>query len=100
MMIRVPGFVMPSDLEQAGNTARYGAEIFEMSGGTVLQVLHKGPFADELRTLKLMQNHADAQQVRKSGPHHEIHLTDWEKGQSQDHLRTILRDPVEQVSSP
>lgn len=102
MMMRIPNYVTQIDIEGAvrnlathGKDVQYPTEIFEMVGGSVLQVLHTGPFADELETLKHMQEFADAQKVRKSGPHHEIHLTNWEKGQSQDGLQTILRDPVE-----
>ena len=107
MMMRLPDFVTNNDIEQAGQSlaaadkeARCHAEVFEMDGGIVLQVLHTGPFADELETLKRMQIFADARKVNKSGPHHEIHLTDWEKGQPQDSLKTILRDPIESISAP
>ncbi|MCC9168879.1 hypothetical protein [Pontibacter harenae] len=59
-----------------------------------MQLLHAGPFAEELETLPLLQEFATANGLIKSGMHHEIHLVNFEKGQSQAHLRTILRDPV------
>lgn len=101
MMMRLPESVTQRDMERAEQnlsgdrqSISYHAELFEMKGGSVVQTLHIGPFANELQTLRQMQEFADSLHVRKSGPHHEIHLTDWEKGQNQDHLKTILRDPV------
>ncbi|PZR27558.1 MAG: hypothetical protein DI535_10055 [Citrobacter freundii] len=72
-------------------------ERFEYTAGKSVQILHSGPFAGELETLPILQQFATANGLKKSGMHHEIHLVNFEKGQSQAHLQTILRDPVSEV---
>ena len=69
-------------------------ERFTYTAGKCVQLLHLGPFAGELETLPVLQEFATANGLRKSGMHQEIHLVNFEKGQSQEHLQTILRDPV------
>lgn len=60
----------------------------------VVQVMHHGPFADELATLGRLGSFARDRGLRRSGPHHELHLDGFTRDTPQDHLRTILRDPV------
>ena len=60
----------------------------------VVQVMHHGPFAEELTTLERLGDFARRRRVRRSGPHHEIHLDAFTRSTPQDSLRTILRDPV------
>jgi hypothetical protein len=60
----------------------------------VVQVMHHGPFAEELTTLGRLGDFARERGVRRSGPHHEIHLDAFTRDTPQDALRTILRDPV------
>lgn len=69
-------------------------EFFSYEAGQSVQILHKGPFAGELETLPVLQEFANKNGLKKHGMHHEIHLTPFEKGQSQENLLTILRDPV------
>lgn len=66
------------------------------SAGDCVQIMHSGPFADELKTLPLLQKFATDNGWVNTGLHHEIHLTPFEKGQNQQHLKTILRDAVKQ----
>ncbi|MDQ1095371.1 MULTISPECIES: hypothetical protein [Chryseobacterium] len=73
-------------------------EHFEYTAGKCVQILHSGPFAGELETLPILQEFATANGLKKSGMHQEIHLVSFERGQSQAHLQTILRDPVSEVS--
>lgn len=70
-------------------------ELFTYTAGKCVQILHTGPFADELETLPVLQQFATENNFKKSGMHHEIHLTNFEIGQSQENLQTILRDPVQ-----
>ena len=69
-------------------------ERFSHTSSKCVQLLHMGPFAGELETLPVLQQFATANGLRKSGMNQEIHLVNFEKGQSQEHLQTILRDPV------
>ncbi|MCM8554308.1 GyrI-like domain-containing protein [Streptomyces sp. STCH 565 A] len=98
MLIRVPADVanagVPDEVRTA--TGAYGPDLgfFSMTEGKVVQVMHHGPFAGEHETLSRLGAFADAQSLRRSGPHHEIHLDPFGPGSSQEHLRTILRDPV------
>ena len=90
MLVRVPdGTVLPEDLERDQQMS-----LFTMTEGTVVQVMHHGPFADEDKTLARLGAFADAHGLRRSGPHHEIHLDAFGPHTPQAGLRTILRDPV------
>lgn len=71
-----------------------GLEIFTLPKQLVVQVMHVGPFANEFGTLERLGALADYQGVRRSGPHHEIHLDPFTRNTPQERLRTILRDPV------
>ncbi len=90
MLVRVPDdTVLPDDLALGD---RIG--LFTMTEGRVVQVMHQGPFADEDKTLARLGAFADAHGLRRSGPHHEIHLDAFGPQTPQAGLRTILRDPV------
>lgn len=97
--IRIPDFVSDKVIKEvahrsADNPFSRDVEHFTYTAGKCVQLLHTGPFAGELEILPLLQQFATANGWIKSGMHHEIHLVNFEKGQSQAHLRTILRDPV------
>ncbi|WP_028298825.1 hypothetical protein [Olivibacter sitiensis] len=96
--IRIPDFVKAEIIQEIGQTSDLSFakdfEHFTYTAGTCVQLLHKGPFAGELQTLPILQKFATENRFKKSGMHHEIHLTHFELGQSQEHLQTILRDPV------
>jgi hypothetical protein len=98
IVIRIPDFVKAETIQEIGQTTNLpfakDFEHFTYTAGTCVQLLHKGPFAGELQTLPLLQKFATENGFKKSGMHHEIHLTHFELGQSQAHLQTILRDPV------
>lgn len=96
--IRLPDFIAEEDVRRMArqSTSDFAQELeyFTYEAGKCVQMLHLGPFAGELETLPVLQQFATLNGLRKSGMHHEIHLTDFEQGQSQEHLQTILRDPV------
>jgi hypothetical protein len=69
-------------------------ELFTLPERLVVQVMHHGPFAGEIRTLAGLGAFAADHGVRRVGPHHEIHLDPFTADTPQDRLRTILRDPV------
>ncbi|MFC6101436.1 GyrI-like domain-containing protein [Olivibacter domesticus] len=100
--IRIRDFISDEHIRQVA-ARRQGIpfansfEHFEYTEGTCVQLLHSGPFAGELETLPILQQFATANGLKKSGMHHEIHLVNFEKGQSQAHLQTILRDAVSKI---
>lgn len=96
--VRIPEFIKAEALHEVGQKSDLlltkDFERFTYKAGTCVQLLHKGPFAGELQTLPALQKFATENGFKRSGMHHEIHLTHFELGQSQEHLKTILRDPV------
>jgi hypothetical protein len=98
MAIRIPEYVSEKDFQEvvklSKNAFANNFQFFTYTAGKCVQLLHKGAFAGELDTLPVLQQFATDNGLKKSGLHHEIHLVDFEKGQDQTHLRTILRDPV------
>lgn len=98
IVIRIPDFVKAEAIQEIGETSNLpfakDFEYFTYTAGTCIQLLHQGPFAGELQTLPILQKFATENGFKKSGMHHEIHLSHFELGQSQEHLQTILRDPV------
>jgi hypothetical protein len=78
----------------AADTATDNVVVFSMPEQDVVQIMHHGPFAEEFGTLGLLGDFAHQQGLRRSGPHHEIHLDGFTGTTPQETLRTILRDPV------
>lgn len=76
------------------DTAQNLLELFDLAEETVVQVMHHGPFADELGTLDRLGRFAERSGVARNGPHREIYLDAYTSTSPQDTLRTILRDPV------
>jgi hypothetical protein len=68
--------------------------LFALPERLVVQVMHHGPFAEEFGTLARLGSFASARRLRRVGAHHEIHLDPFTAATPQEHLRTILRDPV------
>lgn len=97
--IRIPDYITTENIDEIARHRKDifmvdDFELFNYSAGTCVQILHLGPFAEELQTLPVLQQFASDKGLKKSGMHHEIHLTNFEQGHSQQHLQTILRDPV------
>jgi len=69
--------------------------LYRMHEGLCVQLLHRGPFANEPQSLKQMQAFMSDYRLERNGLHHEIYLSDFRKT-SPDKLRTILREPVKQ----
>jgi len=99
--MRIPELVTDDDLREATGSLNLAEkafdaqfEFFEMTEGKVVQVMHDGPFSGELETMERLQQYADSSGLKDAGTHHEVYLVDWERGQKQDRLHTILRHPV------
>jgi hypothetical protein len=64
--------------------------------GRCVQALHVGPYADEARTIALMEAFAAEQGYQLHGKHHEIYLGDPRRAKPEK-LKTVLRHPVKRV---
>jgi len=102
LMIRIPEYVTAQHvafakdaLVPAQRELSKGIEFFEYREGKCIQMLHKGPFIYEYKTLRQLEEFASGSNLSKRGIHHEIYLEDFTTGSSQNHLRTILREPVQ-----
>ena len=83
--------------ERAGSIADKASDdvtLFSIPEQNVVQIMHHGPFAEEFGTLERLGQHAARLDLRRAGPHHEIHLDAFTRETPQGALRTILRDPV------
>jgi hypothetical protein len=58
------------------------------------QVMHVGPYSEELPTIERLHSFIEAQGLRPRGAHHEIYLGDPRRADPAK-LRTVLRQPVE-----
>ncbi len=101
LLIRVPDFITPSQLENAIATVIAKGKsplasqirLEELTEGRCVQMLHVGPYAEERSTVDVMQKKAQGSGMRFCGPHHEIYLSD-PRRVPKERLKTILRYPV------
>jgi hypothetical protein len=61
--------------------------------GLSAQVMHRGPFAEEPRTIERLHSFIRDSGYEPRGKHHEIYLSDFNRT-APENLRTILRQPV------
>lgn len=65
--------------------------------GLCVQIMHKGPYAAEPETMRVMEsfilNEGLTDMVGRGGKHHEIYLSDPRKGRPEN-MKTVLRHPV------
>ncbi|MFS8479390.1 MAG: GyrI-like domain-containing protein [Micromonosporaceae bacterium] len=106
MLISQPDWITEHLIEEAKQTALAKknlpviAEIRRetMHEGTSAQLLHVGPYDDEGPALaRLHHEYLPAHNLRMSGHHHEIYLSDHRRTEPAK-LRTILRQPVRPAS--
>lgn len=101
MLTRLPDEVSEMEIAHAiseafrkkGNPDIREVELYRMTEGKVVQILHNGPFDREPETLARMQEFIQAHGFQKNGDHHEIYLSDFRKT-APEKLKTILREPV------
>lgn len=104
LLIRTPDFVAADNLAQAqesllkkGKSELVTEVRLETSEDErVVQVLHVGPYDQEVPTIKRMLDFAESEGYEVYGPHHEIYLSD-PRRTAPERLRTILRYPVSKV---
>ena len=101
LMIRLPEYVTAQHvaaakdvLDPAQRALSEGIGFFEYQEGKCIQMLHQGPFIYEFETLGQLEQFAEENSFSKRGVHHEIYLVDFTTSGSQDHLKTILREPI------
>lgn len=101
LLIRMPDFVSNTDVKAAvesvwkkkGLPHVNDIELFELTEGKCVQMLHVGPFNTEPESLKEIQAFSLSNNLARNGLHHEIYLSDFRKTPAAK-LRTILREPV------
>jgi hypothetical protein len=101
LMIRQPDEATPAMVEaavariakQKPSPALAQVRFERFAEGLAVQVLHRGPYADEYPTLARLHAFIEAQGYRPRGKHHEIYLTDPART-APEKLRTVLRQPV------
>ena len=101
LMIRLPDYVTLHHINEAIDTLdpihkdlSKGIAFFEYMEGKCIQMLHKGPFIYEFKTLGQLEQFAKENGLSKRGIHHEIYLVDFTAVGSQENLNTILREPI------
>ncbi|MGE5457055.1 MAG: GyrI-like domain-containing protein, partial [Methanococcaceae archaeon] len=100
LMIRQPAFVTDQHLREAiGQTEKKKDLPFlkkirleRFSEGSVVQIMHIGPYAEEEPNIKKLQDFMEQNGFEFNGRHHEIYLSDPRKTSPQK-LKTILRHP-------
>ncbi len=103
-MIRLPDFVTKKDFDWAVETATKKkkmdlskAQFLTVEEGLCVQILHQGPFDDEPKTVKIMDEFISEEgyenDFSKDRLHHEIYLSDARKVPP-ERWRTVIRHPI------
>ncbi|WP_051761736.1 GyrI-like domain-containing protein [Microbispora rosea] len=98
LFLRLPTTLDPALAEQAREAARPApsvdaVQLVTFTDGRCVQMTHHGSFAEEPKSLALMDEFMRAHGLRPAGLHHEIYLSGVQESDPAD-LRTILRQPV------
>ena len=108
-MIRQPEFVTEQVFEAAREKLAKKkpgldlnkARLMKYTEGLCVQIMHKGAYDDEPRSIEMMKKFAAengyAEDFSEGRYHHEIYLSDPRKC-APERLRTVIRHPVKQVS--
>ena len=64
-----------------------------LAEGHCAQVMHIGPYADEGPTVKRLHEFIAGQDLKPTGKHHEIYLSD-PRRTAPEKLKTVIRQPV------
>jgi len=76
------------------SAALAGLRLEEIEEGRCIQIMHIGPYSDEMRTIRVMDEFAAQNGFRMHGKHHEIYLSDPRRAQAEK-MKTVLRHPIE-----
>jgi len=102
LLIRVPEFIAKAELEDAIKSVMSKGKVAlaneirleELTEGRCVQMLHVGPYAEEKTAVDRMHEMVEGKGLHLRGPHHEVYLSDPNRV-PKEHLRTLLRYPVE-----
>jgi hypothetical protein len=103
LMMMEPAHITPAMFRQAvadvrakrgENPALAKLRLEAFSEGRCIQIMHVGPYAEEPRTLALMDAYMREHGLRFRGKHHEIYMGDPRRAKPEK-LKTILRHAVE-----
>ncbi len=100
-MIRIPDFVKEEQIKEAlvlfkekKNPSNFNKLRYETyAEGTVVQVLHLGPFSEEGPVIANMHKYAEEMGYLLHNKHHEIYLSDPRRTKPEK-LRTVIRQPI------
>lgn len=103
-MIMKPDHISPEMFQAAKQDLQDKKPDLELAGlhlerfeeGRSIQIMQRGPYADEPRTLAKMQNFLDVNGLKYRADHHEIYLGDPRRAKPEN-LRTVLRHAVEEA---
>ncbi|MFG2017992.1 GyrI-like domain-containing protein [Actinomadura geliboluensis] len=97
LFLRLPDSVADAWFDRARQAADDPAaarvQLVTFTEGQCVQVLHRGAYADEPKTLALMEEFMERSGLVMNGLHHEIYLSDVQETDPAQ-MRTILRHPV------
>jgi hypothetical protein len=101
IMIAVPGFVTKQDFDNAVKKVKEKKDLpllprlrfGKLKEGKCVQMMHVGPYAGEMPTIKRMEEFASENGYIFSGRHHEIYFSDPHRT-APEKMKTILRQPV------
>lgn len=79
--------------EKRPNPALARARLAAFEEGLCLQIMHVGPYSEEPKTIRRMQEYAEEGGYTLRGKHHEIYLGDPRRS-APERLKTVLRHPV------
>ncbi|NLA13404.1 MAG: transcriptional regulator [Tissierellia bacterium] len=108
-LIRFPDFVKEKDFEWAiyeatkkKKTDFSKVEYLTYEEGLCVQCMHLGPYDDEPKTVKLMEDYAREKgyiiDITDNRYHHEIYLSDPRKCEP-DKLKTVIRHPIKKIKN-
>lgn len=106
-LIRLPDFITKKDFDwavlEATNKKKKDfskAEFFTYAEGLCVQSMHIGPFDEEPKTVKIMdefiQKNGYQNDLSDTRLHHEIYLSDPRKSEPEK-LKTVIRHPIKKV---
>lgn len=75
---------------RASTAAADRVQVTTFTEGECVELLHRGPYSEEKKSLDMMETFMAEQDLVPNGLHHEIYLTDFNDPEP----RTILRQPV------
>ena len=105
-VIRLPDFITKENFDWAVDAASKKkkidfskAEFISIDEGLCVQIMHNGPYDDEPKTVKLMDDfireNGYENDMNENRLHHEIYLSDPRKT-VQEKLKTVIRHPIVQ----